>query len=48
MDTHLDALEVLEVWNKKQKKELIEENKRLKNENKQLKEQLKAQIEFKK
>jgi len=44
VETHLEALEVSEVWNKRQKQELLDRIKKLEEENKQLK----AQIEVKK
>ena len=50
VDTHLEALEVSEIWNKRQKQELLDEIKRLKERVKQLEEQnsqLTAQIEVK-
>ena len=37
VDTHLEALEVSEVWNKRQKQELLDRIKRLEEENKRLK-----------
>jgi len=43
VDTHLEALEVSEVWNKRQKQELLDEIKSLKEEVKQLREQVKAE-----
>jgi len=58
IDTHLEALEISEVWNKKQKQELVNRIKELETENKNLKkqtsqellkenEELKAQLEQK-
>jgi predicted RNase H-like nuclease (RuvC/YqgF family) len=44
VETHLEALEISEVWNKRQKQELLDEIKRLRDEN----ERLKAQVEVKK
>jgi len=44
VETHLEALEVSEVWNKRQKQELLDEIKRLKERNKNLEEQLKTQL----
>lgn len=38
-DTHLEALEISEVWNKRQKQELLDEIKRLKKEVERLKKQ---------
>jgi len=50
VDTHLEALKVSEVWNKRQKQELLDEISKLKERVKQLEEQnnqLTAQIEVK-
>jgi len=54
VETHLEALEVSEVWNKRQKRELLDKVsdlekkiKQLEEENKQLKEQQTTQVEIK-
>jgi hypothetical protein len=50
VDTHLEALEISEVWNKRQKQELLDEISKLKERVKQLEEQnnqLTAQVEVK-
>ncbi|CAG8768006.1 22792_t:CDS:2, partial [Racocetra persica] len=44
IETHLEALEISEVWNKKQKQELLDEISRLKRENERLKKQTSQEL----